>query len=74
VEERDIIRFATESNFPIICCACPVCGSADQKRKQMKNLLKELAKDNPRIKNSMIRALSNVQPRYLMDKRLKPFT
>ena len=65
--------FAKENNFPVICCACPVCGSSDQKRKQMKSLLKELVKDNPGIKSSMIRALGNVQPRYLMDKRLRSF-
>ncbi len=71
VEEQDIIRFAGLNSFPVICCACPVCGSVDQKRQRMKKLLRELEKDNPHIKNSIIKAIGNVQPRHLMDKKLK---
>ena len=55
----------------MICCACPVCGQVDQKRKRMKQLIRELEKENPYLKRSMIRALGNVQPRHLMDRRLK---
>lgn len=59
VEEQDIIAFTREQNFPVICCACPVCGVVDQKRKRMKRLIGELARENPSIKRSMIGALGD---------------
>ncbi len=73
VEERDIIDFTRANGFPVICCACPVCGVVDQKRKRMKRLIAELAKENPHLKRSMIGALGNVHPRHLLDKSLKTF-
>lgn len=73
VEEKDIIEFTRASGFPVICCACPVCGVVDQKRKRMKRLIAELARENPHLKRSMLGALGNVHPRHLLDKRLKQF-
>jgi tRNA 2-thiocytidine biosynthesis protein TtcA len=73
VEERDIIEFTRANGFPVICCACPVCGVVDQKRKRMKRLIAELAQDNPHLKRSMLGALGNVHPRHLLDKNLKQF-
>jgi tRNA 2-thiocytidine biosynthesis protein TtcA len=73
VEEGDIIRFSREQQFPIVCCACPVCGEVDQKRKRMKMLIRELAQENPHLKKSMITSLGNVHPRHLMDKNLSEF-
>lgn len=72
VPEEDIIQFSRNNRFPVVCCCCPVCGSADQQRKRMKQLLKDLEKENPYIKKSLLKALANVQPRHLLDKRLKP--
>jgi tRNA 2-thiocytidine biosynthesis protein TtcA len=48
-------------------------GAADQKRQHMKQLISELAKENPQLRRSLIGALGNVQPRHLMDPRLTPF-
>jgi len=73
VEEQDIIAFTRANAFPVICCACPVCGVVDQKRKRMKRLIAELAKENPHLKRSMIGALGNVHPRHLLDRSLKSF-
>jgi len=73
VEEKDIIAFSRANDFPVICCACPVCGVVDQKRKRMKRLISELAKENPHLKRSMLGALGNVHPRHLLDKNLKQF-
>ena len=73
VEEGDIIRFSREQGFPVICCACPVCGDVDQKRKRMKLLIRELTSENPHLKKSMISSLGNVQPRHLLDKSLADF-
>ncbi len=71
VEERDIIAFARASRFPVVCCCCPVCGMADQQRKRMKRLLAELERDIPAVKRSLLTALANVQPRHLLDGRLR---
>lgn len=73
VEEQDIIAFARQNAFPVICCACPVCGMVDQKRQRMKRLIRELAQENPHLKRSMLGALGNVHPRHLLDKQLKTF-
>lgn len=73
VEEKDIIAFTRANGFPVICCACPVCGVVDQKRKRMKRLIADLAKENPHLKRSMLGALGNVHPRHLLDKSLKEF-
>ncbi len=70
VEEKEIISFSGTNNFPVVCCRCPVCGVADMQRKRMKSLLTELEKENPSVKRSMLKALSNVQPRHLLDLRL----
>ena len=67
VEESDIIKFSRLSNYPIICCACPICGLVDQKRQRMKLLVKELSKEIPQIRRSMIAALGNVHPQKLFD-------
>lgn len=69
--EEDIIRFSREAGLPVVCCCCPVCGTADLQRKQMKRLLKELEKDIPHVKNSLLKAISNVHPRHLLDRRLQ---
>jgi len=70
VEESDIIKLARQNEFPVIDCGCPVMGQEDQKRQRMKQLLTELADENPYLKRSMIRALGNVQPRHLLDPEL----
>ncbi|MBC8017916.1 MAG: tRNA 2-thiocytidine(32) synthetase TtcA [Verrucomicrobia bacterium] len=71
VAESDIISFSLQASLPVVCCCCPVCGTADQQRKRMKNLLHALEKDIPHIRNSMLKALSNVHPRHLLDGRLQ---
>jgi len=74
VEESEIIRFTRENGFPVICCACPVCGQVDQKRQRMKQLIRELSGENPHLKKSLLGALGNVHPRHLMDKNLRDFS
>jgi tRNA 2-thiocytidine biosynthesis protein TtcA len=71
VEEKDIIRFSSTNRFPVVCCCCPVCGVADQKRKRMKSLLSDLEREIPFVKRSLLTALANVHPRHLLDARLK---
>lgn len=71
VEEREIIPFSLANRFPVVCCCCPACGVADQQRKRMKRLLSDLERENPFVKRSLLKALSNVQPRHLLDARLQ---
>jgi tRNA 2-thiocytidine biosynthesis protein TtcA len=73
VEEADIREFALKNTFPIVCCCCQGCETAYQKRQRIKGLIEELSKENPHIRQSMISALGNIQPRHLMDKKLKRF-
>ncbi len=70
VEESDIIKMARQNAFPVIDCGCPMMGQVDQKRQRMKQLLSELHKENRYLKRSMIRALSNVRPRHLLDREM----
>lgn len=69
VPESDIIRFAQLREFPVVCCRCPACGEADMQRKRMKRLIAELSKDIPHVRQSLLRAMSNIQPRHLLDRR-----
>lgn len=71
-QEADIIEFAKLNEFPII--PCNLCGSQDNlKRQQTKQLIAELAKDNKSIPSNILRAISNVKPSQLMDKKLWDF-
>ncbi|MBJ6727892.1 tRNA 2-thiocytidine(32) synthetase TtcA [Geomesophilobacter sediminis] len=70
VPESEIIPFSRNNRFPVVCCRCPVCGKADLQRKRMKELLADLERENPVVKKSLLKALSNVHPRHLMDKGL----
>lgn len=70
VTEAQIIDYARLRGFPVVCCRCPACGEADMQRKRMKRLIADLERDIPHIRQSILRALSNVQPRHLLDRQL----
>jgi len=72
VWEDQIIAYAEEMKFPIICCACPACTDLTLKRKRVKALLKELDATWPGIKRSLLRAQSRVKVTQLMDPRFLP--
>jgi len=67
VFEEDIRAYATVMGFPVVCCGCPVCGVEDQKRKQVKALLRQLETEHPGIKASMLSSLGRVRQGYLME-------
>ena len=71
VAEEDIISFSSQAELPVVCCCCPVCGTADLQRKRMKRLLKELQVEIPHVKSSLLKAISNVHPRHLLDPSLR---
>ena len=72
VTEADARAYARESGLPIIGCCCPACGDLSLKRQRIKRLLSQFEVEHPDVKNSMIKALANVQPRHLLDRRLYP--
>jgi tRNA(Ile)-lysidine synthase TilS/MesJ len=41
-------------------------------RQRVKRLIAELEREHPNVKASMIKALANVMPRHLLDRRLNP--
>jgi len=71
-QEQDIMRYAEEQQFPII--PCNLCGSQENlKRQKIKELIKDLAEDNPKVPSNILGALGNVQPSQLMDRDLWNF-
>src|SRR5574338_1037238 len=72
VTESDARNYAKESELPIIGCCCPACGDLGLQRQRVKRLIAELEVEHPEVKSSMIRALANVAPRHLLDRRLHP--
>ncbi len=71
-QETDIARFAAEKEFPII--PCNLCGSQPNlKRARVKNLVKDLEKEIPHIRSSIMTALTNVTGSHLLDAELYDF-
>ena len=70
--ESEARNYAKESKLPIVGCCCPACGDLSLQRQRLKRLIAELEVEHPEVKNSMIRALTNVAGRHLLDKRLNP--
>jgi len=56
-EEKDIIGASSRHSFPVIKSKCPAEGST--KRDYMKDLLREIDKENPRGRENLLKALSN---------------
>lgn len=72
VGEDEARAYTKESGLPVIGCCCPACGDLGLQRQRAKRLLMELEREHPGVKISMLKALSNVQPRHLLDRRLNP--
>ena len=67
VKESDIISFTARNGIKAMGCGCPVeSGKTDSKRKEIKNLLKNLEAENPNIKQSIFNSLKNVNIDYVM--------
>lgn len=71
--EADLSRFAKAMQFPII--PCNLCGSqTGLQRNYLKQMLLDIEKAMPGRKDTMIKALSNVRPSHLLDKKLFNFS
>lgn len=70
--ETDLEKFAAAMRFPII--PCDLCGSQDGlQRNVMKAMLDDIERKMPGRKDTMIRALTNVRPSHLLDRKLFDF-
>jgi tRNA 2-thiocytidine biosynthesis protein TtcA len=70
--EADLQKFADAMEFPII--PCDLCGSQEGlQRNLMKQMLDDIEKRMPGRKDTMIRALANVRPSHLLDRKLFDF-
>src|SRR6188508_1423446 len=72
VTEAEAGAYCKEQALPIIGCCCPACGDLSLQRQRVKRLIVELEREHPNVKSSMIKALGNVMPRHLLDRRLNP--
>jgi tRNA 2-thiocytidine biosynthesis protein TtcA len=71
-KEKDIKAYAEQMEFPII--PCDLCGSQPNlQRKAMKDLLASWDKQFPGRVDNMLRALANVVPSHLLDRKLAGF-
>jgi tRNA 2-thiocytidine biosynthesis protein TtcA len=70
--EVDLEKFADAMRFPII--PCDLCGSQDGlQRNAMKAMIADMEAKMPGRKDTMIRALTNVRPSHLLDRKLFDF-
>ena len=73
VPEQWLIDHAKELEFPVI--PCNLCGSQENlQRAKVKNMLRNLEKENKDLGSSMLRSLQNVRSSQLMDRELWDFT
>ena len=72
VGEDEARQFARACELPIIGCCCPACGDLGLQRQRVKRLIMDLEVEHAGIKASMLKALTNVAPRHLLDTRLNP--
>jgi len=72
VQEKDIIQYAKEQNYPII--PCNLCGSQENlARKKVGRLIDTLAEENPKVPSNILHALQSIKPSQLMDQNLWSF-
>ncbi len=70
--EADLGRFADAMRFPII--PCDLCGSQEGlQRNAMKAMLDDIERRMPGRKDTMIRAMANVRPSHLLDRKIFDF-
>ena len=72
VAEEDLAAYAEQKAFPII--PCNLCGSQETlQRKFVSEMLREWEKRHPGRIESIVRALTEVRPSHLLDRKLYDF-
>ena len=70
--EKDLEKFAMHMQFPII--PCDLCGSQDGlQRNVMKQMISDIETKMPGRKDTMIRAMGNINPSHMLDASLFDF-
>lgn len=64
VEEKDIVRFAREQNFPSQLCACP--NGQRSQRRRMREIIQELEKICPNLKDNIFNSMKRIKKDYLV--------
>src|SRR3954464_652563 len=73
VAEDDLLAYAEQRAFPII--PCNLCGTQENlQRKVVGEMLAEWERNNPGRIESIMRAISEVRPSHLLDRKLFDFT
>ena len=73
VAEGDLAAYAAQKAFPLI--PCTLCGSQDNlQRKLIGEMLTDWEKRHPGRIESIVRALTEVRPSHLLDRKLFDFT
>lgn len=70
VGEEDTHAYALERGLAALPCRCPIMDAGELQRQRVKRLIADLERDHPGVKASMLRALANVVPSHLLDRRL----
>ncbi|HLH44377.1 MAG TPA: ATP-binding protein [Bryobacteraceae bacterium] len=70
VTEDLTARFAESLAAPVIPCGCSQRSGAV--RRSLRGLIADLEKDYPRVKESLLSAMGNIEPGRLLDPRLLP--
>jgi len=74
VSEQEALEYAMACELPIVGCCCPACGDLGLQRQRLKRLIGDLDREHTGIKSSMLKAIQNVHPRHLLDRRLNPLS
>ena len=73
VAEEDLVEYAEAKAFPII--PCTLCGSQENlQRKVIGEMLRDWRRNHPGRIESMLRALGEVRPSHLLDRKLFDFS
>ena len=73
VAEEDLAAYAEAKRFPII--PCTLCGSQENlERKRIGEMLREWQKSHPGRIESILRAMTEVRPSHLLDRKLFDFS
>ena len=72
VSEDEARLYAKQCELPIVGCCCPACGDLSLQRQRVKRLILDLECEHPGVKHSMLKAIGNVKPRHLLDRRMNP--
>lgn len=66
VKEEDIINYTKKNGILAMNCGCTIeAGKTSSKRKEVKNLLKDLEEKNPGIKQSIFNSVKNINLDYI---------